>query len=175
MPASVAPGTRRSGRPGAAPTPPATAGDRPEPPKQLPDPPASPVCLVEGKAPPSVRLDLLARVDDQYSASLPPGGQGRLSWLMRNQGNVSLDQLLNPKLSVAIFAQNGVYAYFAAAFVPVLFGTFLHDTPLVAVASAAVTAVAVHFALYYTGQHYFPYYVGVTVKNPGISTALGVA
>ena len=39
---------------------------------------------------------------------------------------------------------------------------------------AAVTAVAVHFALYTTGQHYFPYYVGVTVKNPGISTALGV-
>ncbi len=83
-------------------------------------------------------------------------------------------QLVAPNLSVIIFAQLGVYAYFAAAFVPVLFGTFLHDTPRIAVIAAAVTAVLVHFVLYYTGQHYFSYYVGVTVKNPGISTALGV-
>ncbi len=80
--------------PGAAPNPPATSGDRPEPPKELVDPPASPSCLVEGKAPPSVRLDLLASIDDQYSASLPPEGQGRLGWLLRNQGNVALEQLL---------------------------------------------------------------------------------
>jgi sodium/pantothenate symporter len=83
-------------------------------------------------------------------------------------------QLVAPNLSVIIFAQLGVYAYFAAAFVPVLFGTFLKDTPLVAAATAAVVAVVVHFVLYYTGQHYFPYYEGVTVKNPGISTALAV-
>lgn len=83
-------------------------------------------------------------------------------------------QLVAPNLSVIIFAQLGVYAYFAAAFVPVLFGTFLKDTPRIAVAAAAVTAVAVHFGLYYTGHLYFPYYVGVTVKNPGISTALGI-
>jgi len=83
-------------------------------------------------------------------------------------------QLVAPNLSVIIFAQLGVYAYFAAAFVPVLFGTFLQDTPKVAVIAAAATAVAVHFGLYYTGQNYFPYYIGQTVKNPGISTALGV-
>jgi len=83
-------------------------------------------------------------------------------------------QLVAPNLSVIIFAQLGVYAYFAAAFVPVLFGTFLDDTPVVAVAAASITAVVVHFGLYYTGQHYFPYYMGVSVKNPGISTALGV-
>jgi sodium/pantothenate symporter len=83
-------------------------------------------------------------------------------------------QLVAPNLSVIIFAQLGVYAYFAAAFVPVLFGTFLRDTPRVAVVSAAITAIVVHFGLYYTGQHYFPYYIGVTVKNPGISTALGI-
>ena len=83
-------------------------------------------------------------------------------------------QLVSPNLSVIIFAQLGVYAFFAAAFVPVLFGTFLHDTPRVAAIAAAVTAVVVHFALYYTGQNYFPYYIGVTVKNPGISTALGI-
>jgi hypothetical protein len=32
----------------------------------------------------------------------------------------------------------------------------------------------VHFGLYYTGQNYFPYFVGVSVKNPGISAALGI-
>ncbi len=83
-------------------------------------------------------------------------------------------QLIAPNLSVIIFAQLGVYAYFAAAFVPVLFGTFLHETPRQAVMAAAVTAVVIHFALYYTGQGFFPYYIGVSVKNPGISTALAV-
>jgi sodium/pantothenate symporter len=83
-------------------------------------------------------------------------------------------QLVAPNLSVILFAQLGVYAYFAAAFVPVLFGTFLADTPRAAAASAAAVALLVHFGLYYTGQHYFPYYMGVAVKNPGISTALGV-
>ena len=39
-------------------------------------------------------------------------------------------QLVAPNLSVILFAQLGVYAYFAAAFVPVLFGTFLDDVPL---------------------------------------------
>jgi len=83
-------------------------------------------------------------------------------------------QLVSPNLSVIIFAQLGVYAYFAAAFVPVLFGTFLDDTPLAAVASATVTALVVHYGLYYTGHLWFPYYEGVAVKNPGISTALGI-
>ena len=83
-------------------------------------------------------------------------------------------QLVAPNLSVIIFAQLGVYAYFAAAFVPVLFGTFLEDTPRIAVVSAAVAAVGVHFGLYYTGQYYFPYFMDVSVKNPAISTALGI-
>ncbi|MEM9593916.1 MAG: sodium:solute symporter [Acidobacteriota bacterium] len=83
-------------------------------------------------------------------------------------------QLIEPNLSVIIFAQLGVYAYFAAAFVPVLFGTFLEDTPKIAAVSAAVVAVAVHFGLYFTGQHYSSYFADVSVKNPGISTAVGI-
>lgn len=83
-------------------------------------------------------------------------------------------QLVDPNLSVIIFAQLGVYAYFAAAFVPVLFGTFLDEVPVAAVATATVVALVVHYGLYYTGHLYFPYYMGVTVKNPGISTALGI-
>ncbi len=87
---------------------------------------------------------------------------------------LAYQQLIAPNLSVIIFAQLGVYAYFAAAFIPVLFGTFLEDTPAIAAIAASVTAVVVHYALYYTGQGYFPYFMGVTVKNPGISTALGI-
>jgi sodium/pantothenate symporter len=87
---------------------------------------------------------------------------------------LAYEQLIAPNLSVILFAQLGVYAYFAAAFVPVLFGTFLKDTPAVAAIAAAVTAVTVHFTLYYTGQAYLPYFQHVTVKNPGISTALGI-
>ena len=48
---------------------------------------------------------------------------------------LSRDQLLHPKLSVAIFAQNGVYAYFSAAFVPILFGMFLPGATLRAAAA----------------------------------------
>lgn len=76
--------------PGAASQPPGVSGDRPDPPKALPDPPASPVCLVEGKAPPSVRLDLLTLVDEQESASVRPRGKARLAWLLRNRGNVPI-------------------------------------------------------------------------------------
>ncbi|MEM9557457.1 MAG: sodium:solute symporter [Acidobacteriota bacterium] len=83
-------------------------------------------------------------------------------------------QLIAPNLSVIIFAQLGVYAYFAAAFVPVLFGTFLPKTPRVAVVAAAVTALVVHYGVYLTGGSWFPYYIDVSVKNPGISTALAV-
>jgi len=83
-------------------------------------------------------------------------------------------QLVDPALSVIIFAQLGVYAYFAAAFVPVLFGTFLDRVPLAAVASAAVAALVVHYGVYYTGDAWFPYYMGTAVDNPGISTALGI-
>ncbi len=76
--------------PGGGADPPAVSDDRPEPPKALPDPTASPVCLVDGKAPPSVRLDLLSLVDDQASATIPPKGTARLTWLLRNRGNQPL-------------------------------------------------------------------------------------
>ncbi|MEM8998516.1 MAG: hypothetical protein AAGF23_27265 [Acidobacteriota bacterium] len=108
---------------------------------------------------------------DRFLLTLNPG-------VIVAQALVSLglayQQLIEPNLSVIIFAQLGVYAYFAAAFVPVLFGTFLKDTPPVAAIAAAVTAVAVHYGLYFTGDAYFPYFMGVSVKNPGISATLGI-
>ena len=84
---------------------------------------------------------------------------------------LSYDQFVNAKLSVAIFAQTGVYAYFAAAFVPVCFGIFLRDAPRVAVTVASVTALLVHFAVYF-GR--LTPYMQAPVRNPGVSAALGI-
>jgi sodium/pantothenate symporter len=83
----------------------------------------------------------------------------------------SWQQLTDPNVSVAIFAQNGVYAYFAAAFVPVLFGTFLKKVPLYVVFTASMVAIVVHFGVYY-GR--IGPYMQEPVNNPGISAALGI-
>ncbi|NEM96480.1 sodium:solute symporter family transporter [Pontibacter burrus] len=84
---------------------------------------------------------------------------------------LTFDQLLYPNLSVGIFAQNGVYAYFSAAFVPVLFGMFLKRVPLIAPVAASLTSVAVHFAIYYGG---LTPYMDAPVRNPGIAAALAI-
>ncbi|MEL6631388.1 MAG: sodium:solute symporter [Bacteroidota bacterium] len=83
----------------------------------------------------------------------------------------SYNQLMNPNLSVAIFAQNGVYAYFSAAFVPVLLGTFTQNTPLIAPVGASLTAVIVHFSVYY-GR--IGGYMQEAVRNPAIPSTLAI-
>ncbi len=85
---------------------------------------------------------------------------------------ISYDQLINPKLSVAIFAQNGVYAYFAAAFVPILFGMFLKDVPKAAPIAASVTAIVVHFTMYY-GKIAVPLSKS-SGENPGVAAAVAI-
>jgi sodium/pantothenate symporter len=84
---------------------------------------------------------------------------------------VSWQQLIAPDLSVGIFAQNGVYAYFSAAFVPVLFGTFIKNVPLRVPVAGAVTATLVHFSVYY-GR--LTPYMEAPVRNPGIAAALAI-
>jgi len=85
---------------------------------------------------------------------------------------VSWDQLVNPKLSVGIFAQNGVYAYFSAAFVPILMGTFLKGVPIIAPVTASVTAVVVHFTMYYA---MLPVpFTQATGENPGVAAAVAI-
>ena len=84
---------------------------------------------------------------------------------------ISYQQLLYPNLSVGILAQNGVYAFFSAAFVPVLFGIFIKDTPKQAAIGAAITAIIVHFSVYY-GQ-LTPYTSG-TVRNPAVAATLAI-
>jgi sodium/pantothenate symporter len=80
-------------------------------------------------------------------------------------------QLQHPNLSVGIFAQNGVYAFFSAAFMPVLLGVFTKNTPRLAPIAAAVTAVIVHFSVYYIGIT--PYMQGA-VRNPAIAATLAI-
>lgn len=83
----------------------------------------------------------------------------------------SYQQLVNPDLSVAIFAQNGIYAYFSAAFVPVIFGTFLKQPSLVSVVSASIAAIVVHFVVYYGG---FVPYMKEPVNNPAIAATYAI-
>ncbi|WP_117880193.1 sodium/pantothenate symporter [Aureibaculum luteum] len=84
---------------------------------------------------------------------------------------LSWHQIKYPNVSVAIFAQNGVYAYFAAAFVPVLFGIFLKDVSIKVVFIASITALVVHFGIYY-GR--ITPYMQEPVNNPGVSAAIAI-
>lgn len=85
---------------------------------------------------------------------------------------LSARQLLSPSLSVAIFAQNGVYAYFAAAFVPVLFGMFVPRADKKVVIPASVVALLIHFGVYY-GE--LTPWMQAAVKNPAIPAALAIS
>ncbi|NGP89537.1 sodium/pantothenate symporter [Fodinibius halophilus] len=85
---------------------------------------------------------------------------------------LSWQQLVNPKLSVGIFAQNGVYAYFSAAFVPILLGTFFKEVPKLAPIAASVTAVIVHFTVYYA-QLGVPFFKA-DGENPGVAASLAI-
>jgi len=60
-------------------------------------------------------------------------------------------QIVAPSLSVAIFAQNGIYGLFAATFAPVLFGIFSRRSSASLAFAAASTALVVHFGMYYGG------------------------
>ena len=84
---------------------------------------------------------------------------------------ISYQQLTHPDLSVGILAQNGVYASFSAAFVPLLFGMFLKDVKKAAAIVASVTAIVVHFSVYF--GRLTPYMEHGT-RNPGIAAAIAI-
>ncbi|MTI41104.1 sodium/pantothenate symporter [Fulvivirga lutimaris] len=84
---------------------------------------------------------------------------------------LSYQQLLSPNLSVGIFAQNGVYAYFSAAFIPVLFGTFFRNVSFKSVFAASVTAIVVHFSVYYG---HITAYMQETINNPAIASTIAI-
>ncbi|MCW8850815.1 MAG: sodium:solute symporter [Melioribacteraceae bacterium] len=99
-------------------------------------------------------------------------------------GVISYDQLINPKLSVGLLAQNGVYAFFSAAFIPILFGIFLKDVKLNAPLAASIVAIITHFSVYYflpllVSEYgfqfgYFTKYLVGTIRNPAIASASAI-
>lgn len=84
---------------------------------------------------------------------------------------ISYRQLVHPDLSVGILAQNGVYASFSAAFVPLLFGMFLKDVHKSAAIVASVVAIVVHFSVYY-GR--LTPYMQNPIRNPGVASAIAI-
>ncbi len=85
---------------------------------------------------------------------------------------LTYDQLINPKLSVAIFAQNGVYAFFAAAFIPIIVGIYFpkvsRNVPII----GSISAVIIHFVMYY-GKVMIPF-TKATGENPGVAAATAI-
>jgi sodium/pantothenate symporter len=100
---------------------------------------------------------------------------------------VARSQLLHPNLSVAIFAQNGVYSFFSIAFVPIVFGIFLKTTSRNTALTGSLTALVTYFLVYYIfpvllKEHgmsfgYFDVFFRDKVQNPAIaaSTAILIA
>ncbi len=84
---------------------------------------------------------------------------------------ISWQQIQHPRLSVSILALNGVYAFFSAAFVPVIMGIFFKKVPLLAPVAASVVAVVVHFSIYYGAL--LPY-TQDEVGNPGAAAAIAI-
>ncbi|MEA5111506.1 Sodium/pantothenate symporter [bioreactor metagenome] len=97
---------------------------------------------------------------------------------------LSYSQITAPKLSVGIFAQNGVYAYFASAFVPVIFGIYYKKMKASVAFAGSLIAFGVHFAVYYFMPFlvtsygmtfgFFTKYLEGPVRNPAIACASAV-
>jgi sodium/pantothenate symporter len=93
-------------------------------------------------------------------------------------------QILHPNLSVAIFAQNGVYSFFSIAFIPIVFGIFIKDTSLKTAVTGSITALIVYFLVYYVSpwminslgfsMGYFDKYFTGKVQNPAIAAATAI-
>jgi sodium/pantothenate symporter len=83
----------------------------------------------------------------------------------------SYQQLVAPDLSVGIFAQNGVYAYFSAAFIPVLFGMYCKEVPAWIPFSSSLAAIITHFSIYYgrIGE-----YMQDAIRNPAIASSTAI-
>lgn len=117
-----------------------------------------------------------------FVGNLLAGGRGDAAWTKRGlrwarwflvalapvTALLSWQQIRAPRLSVAIFAQNGVYGLFAATFVPVLFGIFVKRVARGWIAAAALAAVVVHFGMYYGHVTHY-------ANNPAVPATFAIA
>jgi len=106
--------------------------------------------------------------EERIRARLLPVGRGFLVLLAPLTAVLAWDQVRDPSLSVAIFAQNGIYALFAATFAPVVFGMFSERATAGLAASAAVIALVVHFGVFYGG-------ITVYHNNPAVPATFAFA
>lgn len=80
---------------------------------------------------------------------------------------LSIEQIYHPNLSVAIFAQNGVYGLFVTTFWPIILGLFKSKISKYSVFIASLIALLTHFGFYYleiTKYH----------NNPGVTAAFAL-
>lgn len=96
---------------------------------------------------------------------------------------IARGQILNPNLSVAILAQNGVYAFFSAAFIPVIFGIFIKNVRTYIPFTASVVAIVVHFTVFFGLEPlvnagwdfgFFNQFLVGPVKNPAIASSTAI-
>ncbi len=81
---------------------------------------------------------------------------------------LAYNQIINPSLSVAIFAQNGVYALIAATFAPILYGVFAKGhVPRHLVFASSAVALLIHLGMYYGG-------ITVYHNNPAVPATCGI-
>jgi sodium/pantothenate symporter len=105
-------------------------------------------------------------------------GMGIISFILAR------NQILSPNLSVAIFAQNGVYAFFSITFIPIVFGIFVKNVELRASLAGSITALVVYFLVYYglpylVNNHLADFgfinrYLSGTVRNPAIAASTAI-
>jgi len=79
----------------------------------------------------------------------------------------TLDQFYHPSLSVAIFAQNGIYGLFIATFWPVFLGLFTQYRNSKVIFAATVTALIVHFGMNMLS-------IGTMSNNPAVTASAGL-
>lgn len=78
---------------------------------------------------------------------------------------------LQPPRLLGIFGQTGVYGFAVAATVPLLLGVLFHRLPLAVVWTGSVSALAIHFVLFFRGAAMFPD-SSLTFGNPGVTAAI---
>lgn len=118
-------------------------------------------------------------VSDVFKPLFPSVEESRWFWIHKLSivflgiatGFMSMQQLKSPNFSVAMLAQNGVYAFFASAVVPIFCGLFFPKTKASSLMFAAVFALVTHFSVYYFS---LTPYMQVQVKNPAIPASFGI-
>jgi SSS family solute:Na+ symporter/sodium/pantothenate symporter len=106
--------------------------------------------------------------EERIRARVLAVGRGFLVALAPVTALLAWDQVRDPSLSVAIFAQNGIYGLFAATFAPVVFGMFSERATAGLAAASAITALVVHFGMFYGG-------ISMYHNNPAVPATVAFA